>query len=321
MSLSNSEIQSAVKYNLAASRRIGWAEQFGRVAAALGPTTATLTAEQFATTLSGWQADQRGLSDDGKLGPGSWKRIKKLHSATAVGSALPEWLKPKDASTIEVLTVGGTGPTWMHVAAAELRYWDTEIGKMSTDEAAIPELAMSRDEAYFLSSPYFGAETQPRGTKPKNSKRRHWCAAFVNHCLHRAGYSHTGSAGAHSFNGRHRWYFDGCEEPERGCVIVVSNGTTGSHVAFLDSADGTPDTLKMDKSRRVKISRHAVKLFGGNQRGERINSRVTNYNYMLTQVGRNGVRSPYMKPRRGPSNCNLDPVTAFPHHCGKTHLV
>lgn len=145
--------------------------------------------------------------------------------------------------------------------------------------------------------------------------------ACVNHCLHRAGYSHTGSAGAHSFNGRHRWYFDGCEEPERGCVIVVSNGTTGSHVAFLDSADGTPDTLKMDKSRRVKISRHAVKLFGGNQRGERINSRVTNYNYMLTQVGRNGVRSPYMKPRRGPSNCNLDPVTAFPHHCGKTHRV
>ena len=277
-----------------------------------------MSASDFAVALAAWQVNQDGLTEDGKLGKGSWKLMKRLVPA-AGWAPIPDWLKPKNASPIEPLAVGGSGPPWMRVAMAEQRLWDSAIKKMSKEHAAVPEFHMSRDEEYFLSSPYFGGKTQARGSKPANDKRRHWCAAFVNHCLHRAGYSHTGSAGAHSFNGRHRWYFDGCEEPERGCVIVVSNGTTGGHVAFLDSVDGTPDTLKLDKSRRVKISKHAVKLLGGNQRGERINSRVTDYKYMLTQVGRNGVRSPYMKPRRGPANCNLDPATACPHYCGKTH--
>lgn len=278
-----------------------------------------MTAPQFVTTLAAWQADEKGLTEDGKLGPGTWKRMKKLHKAAV--AALPKWLEPKGASKIEPLMIGGSGPTWMHVAQAEQRMWDGEIAKMAKDHAKVAEFHMSRDEEYFLSSPYFGGSTQSRGSTPSNSLRRHWCAAFVNHCLHRAGYSHTGSAGANSFAKSSLWHFDGCEEPERGCVIVFSNGTIGGHVAFLDDLRGLPDELKFDSKKRVKISKHKVKVLGGNQKGQRINSRdmTASYAYMLTAVGRNGVRSPYMKPRRGPANCNLDPSTAHPHHCGKTH--
>lgn len=320
MSLSTSQVESAVRYNTSAARKIGWAGEFGRVAATLGPGVSMMSAPEFAKSLADWQVKEDGLTEDGKLGPGSWKRMKKLHKSAAAAVTLPEWLKPKGLSSVEPLVVGGTGPTWMHVAQSEKRMWDSEIAKMTKEQAKIAEFHMSRDEEYFLSSPYFGGEVQPRGSTPKNKLRRHWCAAFANHCLHRAGFSHTGSAGANSFAKSSLWHFDGCEEPERGCVIVFSNNTIGGHVAFLDDINGTPDKLKFDGSKRVSISKHKIKVLGGNQRGERITSSVmTSYSYMLTAVGRNGVRSPYMKPRRGPANCNLDPSTAHPHHCGKTH--
>ena len=320
MSLTKSKLQSAVGYNPSAAHKYGWAGQFGRVAAVLGKEVSAMTPQKFATTLAAWQAKEKGLTEDGKLGPGSWQRMKKLHKAAAAAAPLPEWLKPKGLSKIEPLLVGGAGPAWMNVARAEQKMWDTSISSMSAEDAKIAEFHMTRDEEYFLCSPYFGGSTQPRGSMPKNSLRRHWCAAFANHCLHRAGYSHTGSAGANSFAKSSLWHFDGCEEPEIGCVVVFSNGTIGGHVAFLDDLKGTPDKLKLDGKRRINISKHRIKVLGGNQKGQRINSRVmTSYTYLLTAVGRNGVRSPYLKPRRGPATCNLDPSTAHPHHCGKTH--
>ena len=316
MPLSQSKLDSAVKYNKPAASRVGWKFDFGVVAAVLGNTVSRMSESDFAKAIAAWQAPkQNGLTEDGKLGPGTWRKMEKA-APGAVAVPIPTWLQTPNASPVERWNNGGTGPRWMQVARAEQRFWNAAIKNMTEEQAKVAEFHMNRDEEYFLTTPYFGGKVKARGTLPKNDDRRHWCAAFVNYCLHRAGYSHTGSAGAHSFTKRSLWHFDGLEEPEKGCVIVLSNGTRGGHVAFLDDVTGTPDSIKLDSQRRMKISGYSIKMLGGNQ-GQRVNSQIdTTYSYLLTGYGRNGVRSPYMKPLQGPGNCNVDVPTHAPHFCG-----
>lgn len=207
----------------------------------------------------------------------------------------------------------------MQVAREQERRWATQVE--SWRDAGIniedPETELVWDEAYFAAAPRWGDETHALGETP-TVQNRDWCAAFVNYCLHRAGYSHTGSAGAHSFLWRWAWHFDARPEPQQGCVVVVGNAETGrgAHVAFLDRWSNLPDNPGGHVENR---SGRSFTLLGGNQSG-RVNSRpepVRRTRDLLATRGRNGVTSPYLWPRVGPINCTTSAVipTAQPHHC------
>jgi uncharacterized protein (TIGR02594 family) len=175
---------------------------------------------------------------------------------------------------------------------------------------------MSRDEEYFMASPYFGGRVKEIGTVPKNKSRLDWCAAFANWCLHRSGHSHTGNAGANSFLIHRMWRFEALEKPKKGCVIVVGNGSRGAHVAFLWDWEGLPENPKGHVEIAGRRGR-SLSILGGNQ-GQRITIKDERRRMMAAR-GHNNVTSPYLWPLQGPVNCDHAPATERGHFCGNTH--
>lgn len=318
MSLTPAQLRSAVQYNSTNAQQVGWLRRFGQVASLLGFRTAAPGAEQFARAVHSWQLDVGGLTKDGKLGHNTWRKMQP-NLPPGGGPAVPDWLAPQsspltDQAASEPLRIAGAGPLWLQIAQAELNRWDQAAAAMTAEQQATMEVHMTRDEYYFLASPYFGGQVQQRGTVPRNQRRLDWCAAFVNWCLHRAGYSHSGSAGAHSFLLPRLWRFRALPEPRKGCVVVVGNGNTGAHVAFLWDWDHLPS----NPNGHVPIVGHRwLEILGGNQ-GQRI-SRKSERRRMLAARGLDGTHSPYLWPERGEGTCNLAPATEFPHFCGNVH--
>jgi uncharacterized protein (TIGR02594 family) len=206
----------------------------------------------------------------------------------------------------------GAGPLWLQYAQAERDRWDSEIATWGKDKkAGSAEQYLDWDEQYFQASPYYGAKTHADGTIP-GKQNMHWCAAFANWCLHRAGYSHTGSAGASSFLHRNLWRFDALTEPRQGCVIVTGNSKV-EHVTFLWSWTKLPSNPKADVS---SAKATGVKTLGGNQ-GNRVKQSNENRNLFAAR-GQNGITSPYFWPLRGEGTCSITSVaTEQPHFCGK----
>ncbi len=304
MALSGQKLASAIKYNNESAQSVGWMAFYEPVLAALGFNLMSPDGEQFAQAVAAWQAKQKPkLSDDGKLGPNTWRTMK---STLGIG--------PKPGSIKEPLYLAGSGPMWLRVAQAEKNRWDTEMSGWSSKKKKVAEVNMSRDEEYFYASPYFGGKVKDPGVIPKNESRLDWCAAFANWCLHRAGFSHTGSAGANSFVQKSLWNFDSLEAPRQGCVVVVGNGSKGAHVAFLWDSKGLPTA----PNGNVTISKgRELKLLGGNQ-SQRITIK-SEKRRMLAARGQNGILSPYLWPKRGASNCNHIAPMEQGHYCGKIH--
>jgi uncharacterized protein (TIGR02594 family) len=302
MALSTAKLKAAVKYNNENGDKVGWVAYYQQTLSVLGFQNICPIPEKFAQAVADWQ-DANGLDDDGKLGPNTWKKMK-------LAAGIKPKLSPKNSSP---LALSGSGPIWLQVAQAERNHWDTAIAGMSKAERKIAEFHMTRDEEYFMASPYFGGKVKEPGVIPKNASRLHWCAAFVNWCLHRSGYSHTGNAGANSFTKRSLWRFDALREPKQGCVIVVGQ-TSGAHVGFLWESSGLPENPRGD----VSITKgRKLRLLGGNQ-----SQRITVNNEkrkMLSARGQNGVVSPYFWPTRGQANCNHVPGTEEGHYCGSIH--
>ncbi len=304
MTLSGQKLEKAIKYNNDSAKSVGWMVYYEPVLSALGFNLMSPDAKQFAQAVAAWQAKQKpALSDDGKLGPNTWRKMK---SVLGIG--------PKPGSIKEPLQLVGGGPKWLQVAQAERNLWDSAISGLSKKLQKVAEVHMSRDEEYFYASPYFGAKVKEPGVIPRNEARADWCAAFVNWCLHRAGFSHTGSAGANSFVQKSLWKFDSLEEPRQGCVTVVGDGAKGAHVAFLWDSKNLPNApngnVKINGGRKLNI-------LGGNQ-SQRITIK-SEKRRMLAARGQNGVLSPYLWPRRGSSNCNHIAPTEQGHFCGKIH--
>jgi uncharacterized protein (TIGR02594 family) len=151
------------------------------------------------------------------------------------------------------------------------------------------------------------------GERPSTDKSPHWCAAFVNYCLHRAGYSHTGSAGAGSYKVPGRWRFRALSSPRRGCVAVVG-GASPAHVAFLWDWSGLRDNPRGDVENGTNVT---ITLFGGNQ-SQRITIGDDPRN-LLAATDSHGNRSPYLWPEIGEATCNIDVPTVRPHFCYHTH--
>ncbi|MEM6762337.1 MAG: CHAP domain-containing protein [Pseudomonadota bacterium] len=289
-----------------------------------------MTAELFAEKVHDWQGKQvPSLTADGKLGPKSWARLQadleRNVPMTQLGT-IPPWLGgPAVGGTsgagggdpiIEEPDMIGTGPAWLRVARFQMRGWQNAgHGEADTDW----------DEAYFLAAPRWGNVTHTLGRERdlERWKDGHWCAAFVNWCLHTAGFSHTGSAGAHSFTKPAYWEFDALREPRVGCIIVTASpgSDRGGHVAFLDDWNDLPESPagRVTRQRRDHPNRW-YSLLGGNQGSAgTVNSRRQDpWKDMLAARGRNGVTSPYFWPAEtSAGTCTISSIlpTRTPHAC------
>lgn len=210
----------------------------------------------------------------------------------------------------------GAGASWFQYAEQELKKW-----------TSISETMVETDEKYFMASPYFGAIKHTDGETPRKGANPNWCAAFVNWCLHRSGHSHTGNASNRSFEKRSNWHFNALPEPRKGCVILVcntENGTHSNHIAFLSSWKSLPtgrhatDDIWISGAKRLS-------LLGGNQ-SESNRDRVCRKNFYRKKIvsvkGKDGVKSPYLWPLRGPSNCEITSVPSKNgHFCGCNPLA
>jgi uncharacterized protein (TIGR02594 family) len=201
----------------------------------------------------------------------------------------------------------------LQIAQQQMQRWDAEIAGLSPERRAVAERHLDWDEEYFAAAPYWGGRAHNVGERPSTDKNVHWCAAFVNYCLHRAGYSHTGSAGAGSFIVRGRWRFRALTSPRQGCVAVVGRNAP-AHVAFLWEFRGLPDNPGGDVENDGNV---VIKLLGGNQSNRvRISNDARN---LLAVKDSHGARSPYLWPEVGEGTCNVDVPTARSHFCYHAH--
>lgn len=321
MTLSPIKERSAVSYNNKSMKQIGWSKQFTKVATLLA-IRGTATRQSFAQSLASWQGGQKPpLKPDGKLGKTTWRQMKPMLVRVAAVGSLPAWVNqpparpPQSVIAPQIGLVGGfAGASWMGVARHEMVGWNLERGGMTALQQQKTEEFTDTDESYFAASPRWGNVTHDLGVGP-GRRNRDWCAAFVNYCLHRAGFSHTGSAGAASFAKRSSWSFNSLEEPRVGCVIVLGE-RPGSHVGFLADVTSLPTNPRGDVEVR-ELPRAGVLLLGGNQTQRVCENRFRRS--LLSARGRNGVVSPYFWPLQGGANCNISFTTARAHGCNYTH--
>ena len=304
--LTEKEAASAVDYNIRKARTVGWLDRWPQLAELLSLPPVSGGGETFARAVAKWQAANGPMTVDGKLGPATWRKMKPATEMSVTARPLPAWLGGvPHASPVRPAAPVPTGDApWMAIAATEMRE------SWRNGSSRIREAETDTDKDYFAATPFFGGETQKRGERP-TTPNADWCAAFVNYCLHTAGYSHTGSGGAVSFVSRN-WCFEPLDAPRRGCVVVVSDGG-GHHVAFLDRWEDLPDGPDGDVDNRASRN---VYLLGGNQSDTVCAKRMTrNLIAHRTRTNGQGRRSPYLWPVQGPATCNCDLPTARPHHC------
>lgn len=317
MRLTPQQTANAVHYNTRNARKVGWADRYAQIASIFGLDRMTPSPEGFAQAVADWQAANPPLKPDGKLGPKTWTQLEPHTRFSTAPVPLPGWLQQPSvpiSPRIAPAPRAGTGPAWMQIAEAERQRWNTEIASW-TDQgrARNAERFLDWDEAYFAAAPMWGGRVHEIGDTPREGRNLHWCAAFVNYCLHRAGYSHTGSAGAGSFVQSGSWAFQALEEPREGCVIVVGNASP-AHVAFLQSFRGLPRNPGGDVQNTESVT---IRLLGGNQ-SDRITISNDRRN-LLSARGRNGVVSPYLWPEVGAPNCNISLPTEQAHYCRYIH--
>ncbi|MBG6147138.1 hypothetical protein IWQ51_005293 [Labrenzia sp. EL_142] len=310
------QAKKAGQYNAKRARRIGWSHYWSGVCRVLGISNGLLTREDFSQYVAVFQISKR-ISGDGMLGQDTWRRMRAEVRIVLKTLPQPDWLprsapgrSPVKAISVEALNLKAP---WMAIALNE-----QETNWVNDDGSAISEGDTRVDEGYFEACPYMGGN--PWELKLKHTRKinnHHWCAAFVNYCLHTAGYSHSGSAGAFSFLQKRRWRFKALSEPTRGCVIVMRhNKKNWDHVAFLDEVGDLPSSPEGNVNSRKHKN---FKLLGGNQGGDSVNSKT--FGNWTLYAGKDGFgnKSPYLYPLKGEGdeNCNVELPTAGPHFCGE----
>ena len=84
--LPEAELLSAIQYNRIKMVSLGWQKYFDDIVMHILKLNYSPNEEAFAQAIAQWQADN-GLDDDGKVGPGTWGKFKKL---LGIGSAKPK---------------------------------------------------------------------------------------------------------------------------------------------------------------------------------------------------------------------------------------
>lgn len=318
--LTSARAQSAARYNIRTARRTGWQSEWSGVAHALN-VDQTVAAEDFAETVAHWQKQTHVLTIDGKLGPATWRQMRNRAGQAFQSIQAPAWLPitraaspvrpvsdaPAEGAATPDEGAAPGGAPWMAIADREMRT------NWRSGGARINENDTEHNEGYFAATPYWGGSTHTLGEGP-GIRNRDWCAAFVNYCLHRAGYSHTGSAGAASFGNRGLWRFEALASPRRGCITLVGTESV-AHVTFLDRWDNLPDAPDGNVS---NWAGRGVYVLGGNQSASpTVCSKHETRSTLFAFRGHGGVLSPYLWPHQGSATCNSDVPTARPHFCGR----
>lgn len=98
------------------------------------------------------------------------------------------------------------------------------------------------------SSALIGEARKYLGTNP-TSRKRLWCARFMNFVLAKVGFAGTGSDAAKSF----AHYGQRIPEPKVGAIAVLTRGKRGGHVGIVTGFDkrGNPILLSGNHGRRV----------------------------------------------------------------------
>jgi len=314
--LTPEKARKAGRYNAKRARRIGWSRHWSGVCRVLNISNGLITAEDFGQHVAKYQSDQK-LKPDGMLGTGTWRRMGGSAKIVLKVLPTPSWLpkaapkrSPIKAVTAEALNLEAP---WMAIAEQERKAnWINDTGE------AIAEGDSRVDEGYFEACPYMGGDPW-KLSEQKNRKinNHHWCAAFVNYCLHTTGYSHTGSAGAFSFKQTRRWRFKALGEPTRGCVIVMEHNKKGwDHVAFLDEVGDLPSNPKGDINAK---DYDGFTILGGNQGGDSVNSKEFGNWTFFAARDKFKNKSPYLYPIKATdeANCNVELATAGAHYCGE----
>jgi len=86
------------------------------------------------------------------------------------------------------------------------------------------------------------------GTNP-TSRKRLWCATFMNLVLHKVGYAGTNSDAARSF----AYYGHRISSPQVGAIAVLTRGRAGGHVGVVTGVDphGNPIIISGNHGNRV----------------------------------------------------------------------
>jgi len=86
------------------------------------------------------------------------------------------------------------------------------------------------------------------GTNP-TSRKKLWCATFMNMVLHKVGYAGTNSDAARSF----AYYGHRISSPQVGAIAVLTRGRTGGHVGVVTGVDphGNPIIISGNHGHRV----------------------------------------------------------------------
>jgi uncharacterized protein (TIGR02594 family) len=117
------------------------------------------------------------------------------------------------------------------------------------DSGALPTLPAPVTLRPMLGWPSLVAEARKyMGTNP-TSRKRLWCATFMNFILAKAGYAGTGSDAARSFVS----YGRRIREPRIGAIAVLTRGKNGGHVGIVTGIDqtGNPIILSGNHGRKV----------------------------------------------------------------------
>lgn len=116
------------------------------------------------------------------------------------------------------------------------------------------------------------------GTNP-TSRKRLWCATFMNLVLENVGYPGTNSDAARSF----AQYGERIAKPEVGSIAVLTRGKRGGHVGVVSGVDahGNPVIISGNHNKRVAETIYPrsrviayVKPTRRNARGDRAQARV-----------------------------------------------
>jgi uncharacterized protein (TIGR02594 family) len=117
------------------------------------------------------------------------------------------------------------------------------------DSGALPTRPAPVTSRPMLGWPSLIAEARKyMGTNP-TSRKRLWCATFMNFVLAKAGYAGTGSDAARSFVS----YGRRIHEPRIGAIAVLTRGKRGGHVGIVTGIDksGNPIILSGNHGRKV----------------------------------------------------------------------
>jgi uncharacterized protein (TIGR02594 family) len=122
------------------------------------------------------------------------------------------------------------------------------LDQPQTSSPSQPGRAHSVQSSSGWSSALIGEARKYLGTNP-TSRKRLWCARFMNFVLAKVGFAGTGSDAAKSF----AHYGQRISEPKVGAIAVLTRGKRGGHVGIVTGFDkrGNPILLSGNHGRRV----------------------------------------------------------------------